>query len=228
VIFSDNNPFSRRSTSVPFTPANQDSFSGMFDGGYPLHTNSGQGANPDAGFYIVPSAANTAATSSPAFVGINNPDPTAALDVVGNAVVNGNSVVVGQEPLRTLRGRVNSGGGIQNGSGFTPLRVALGHYRITFNTAFSNSPTPVATAFNVGSRESMTVSQVSTKQFEVRSPKLQQCGCCRRHRLVLHRHRSAAVARRATENPEAQGTGWCAAPAANITLNPEGLRTGPP
>ena len=169
VIFSDNNPFSIRSTSAPFTPANQDSLSGIFDGGYALHTNSGQGANPDAGLYIVPSAANTAATSSPAFVGINNPAPTAALDVAGNAVVNGNSVVVGQETLRTLRGRVSTGGAVQNGSGFTSLRVGVGHYRITFNTAFSSVPTPVATAFDTSERQSMTVSQVSTTQFEVRS-----------------------------------------------------------
>jgi len=164
VIFSDNNPFDVRTAGAPFTPASENSFSGLFDGGYALRTNSGQGANPDAGLYIVPTPANTAAASNPAFVGINNPAPTAALDVVGNAVVDGNSVVVGEESLRTLRGNMSSAN-IQAGSGFSAAQIAGGTYVITFNTPFASTPTVVATARTGGQPRVMEVDQVSATQF---------------------------------------------------------------
>ena len=84
VLFSDGNPFSIRSaTALRAAPA-ANTFTGVFNGGYFLRTNDGQGTNPDAGLFLKPSAANTVSVSNTAFVGINTASPTAALDVVGN------------------------------------------------------------------------------------------------------------------------------------------------
>ena len=170
VIFSDNNPFDVRDELSRFQPARANSLSGVFDGGYALRTNSGQGANPDAGVYILPTPANTAAASSPAFVGINNPAPTAALDVVGDAVVDGNNVAVGQENLRILRGQVTSTGGIGQGSGFISSRtVDPGQYTVTYDTPFSGGATPVATAIESASGDAqvMTIVSNNANSFQV-------------------------------------------------------------
>jgi len=169
MMFSDSNPFDLRTAAAPFTNVTPDTFNGTFDRGYFFFTNDGQGANPDAGLFVVPTPANTATTSNPAFVGINQPSPTAALDVVGNAVVDGNSVAVGDEQLRILRGSISASGTIAAGSGFTSVRTNTGIYRITFDTAFTSRPSPVATAFQAGApAEIAMISQFSTTSFEVR------------------------------------------------------------
>lgn len=164
VMLSDSNPFNLRTAAAPFTNATPNTFNGTFDRGYFLFTNDGQGANPDAGLFVVPTPANTAATSNPAFVGINTRTPTAALDVAGDIKQGTNSqffATADEEKLRILRGTINSAGVIQSGTGFSAVRLGLGSYRITFNTAFSSNPSATVTVRAFGFvRANATTTQV--------------------------------------------------------------------
>jgi len=168
VMLSDNDPGHERRDSGAIQPATDNAFTGIFDGGYALHTNSGQGTNPTAGLYIVPN--NPPGDSSPAFVGINNPAPTAAIDVVGDAVVNGHSVVVGEERLRTVRGHVDMATDLPFGtpSGFTASDCGPQCTRIDFSTPFDAGlpPAVVATAENAVPHY-VTVNAVTDTSVEV-------------------------------------------------------------
>jgi hypothetical protein len=91
-------------------------------------------------------------------IGIGSGTPTVALDVAGtiNASVsiqtagtlyaNGRAAAVGEETIKIVRGTVSSTGGVQAGSGFSVSKNAspAGTYTITFNSAFSNTPTVTA------------------------------------------------------------------------------------
>lgn len=143
VMLSDSNPFDLRTTAAPFTNVTPDTFNGTFDRGYFLFTNDGQGANPDAGLFVVPTPANTATVSNPAFVGINTLTPAQALDVRGDIAQGENGqffATADEEKLRIVRGKVSSTGAIQAGTGFSVVRVSTGNYRITFTTPFSSIP----------------------------------------------------------------------------------------
>ena len=81
-------------------------------------------------------------------VGIGTTAPTAKLDVAGDIKSNGKSVPVAEENLRIVRGTVSSTGTVLKGSGFTATRTSLGYYKISFTTAFSDTPTITSTSIN--------------------------------------------------------------------------------
>ena len=84
VLLADGNPFSLRTAAARRTNTTANSFLGLFNGGYALRLNDGQGANSSAGVFIVPSAAHTASVSNPARVGINTQSAEASLHVLSN------------------------------------------------------------------------------------------------------------------------------------------------
>lgn len=49
------------------------------------------------------------------------------------------------ESLRVIRGNINSGGIIANGTGFSAVRNSAGNYTITYTTAFNAAPTVIVT-----------------------------------------------------------------------------------
>lgn len=84
-------------------------------------------------------------------VGIGTNDPGAKLDVRGDIRLGSNGeyfAMTAATRMHTVAGRVNSGGGVSQGSGFTPQRLSEGHYQIIFTPAFAAAPIVVACAFN--------------------------------------------------------------------------------
>ena len=80
-------------------------------------------------------------------VGIGTTAPSGKLDVHGEIRYGSNGQyrpIAGEEPLRTIRGRIGSAGNIGLGSGFTVLHTSTGRYAVTFATPFTG--TPVITA----------------------------------------------------------------------------------
>jgi hypothetical protein len=144
VMLSDSNPFDLRTAAAPFANATPDTFNGTFDRGYFLFTSDGQGANPDAGLFVVPTPPNTATVTNPAFVGINKLAPTKALDVVGDANVAGEITQAIANNGVVKASAVIQGGGAPSvarqfnnlpiGATITVIRLSTGSYEVDFGT----------------------------------------------------------------------------------------------
>lgn len=96
-------------------------------------------------------------------VGIGTAAPASKLEVRGDirfGPVGQYFANATEENLRTVRGTVGAGGTVFAGSGWTVSRPSTGRFDVTFNTAFSSTPTFVATAGNTG--RTCTVGNVTT------------------------------------------------------------------
>lgn len=146
VMLSDSNPFTIRTAAAPFTNTTRDTFNGSFDRGYFLFTNDGQGANPNAGLFVVPTPANTATVTNPAFVGVNTITPTQALDVTGNGRFSGD---------------VNAATGTYSGN----LTAASGTFTGNVAAASGNFTGNVAVASVTGNTANFTGNVVAAAVF---------------------------------------------------------------
>lgn len=72
------------------------------------------------------------------------------------------SVVDTNENVRTVRGTVDSAGGILAGSGFSAVRTGVGIYQITFSTAFTGTPSVTASCAPGTGCKGITVNGAST------------------------------------------------------------------
>ena len=97
-------------------------------------------------------------------VGIGTTAPLAKLDVRGSIALGDGTLraASGTEDLRLLRGTVDGGGGVVNGSGFTSNQPSVGRYNVVFATPFSSVPSITAIAFNSGSVLTVSISTVTT------------------------------------------------------------------
>jgi hypothetical protein len=103
-------------------------------------------------------------------VGIGTSMPGAALDVRGSLKLGTSGEFFGPggtENLRILRGRIASSGSLQEGTGFTPSRIGIGHYRITFTTAFVGIPTVTVTTVSGLAPQITTISAASSTTIDV-------------------------------------------------------------
>lgn len=105
-------------------------------------------------------------------VGIGTTAPAARLDVRGDVKLGSTGQYFapgGVENLRIIRGRISSVGVVQFGTDFTATRLGTGNYRITFASAFADTPTVTATAIDVSVPQVATVSANSTTSVEIRT-----------------------------------------------------------
>ena len=103
-------------------------------------------------------------------VGIGTTAPAAALDVRGDVKLGPSGqffAAGGADNLRILRGRGAANGTLEEGTGFTPSRIATGHYRITFTTAFVGTPAVTVTAVETAAPQIATLSGGSTLAIDV-------------------------------------------------------------
>jgi hypothetical protein len=106
-------------------------------------------------------------------VGIGTSSPLALLDVRGDIRLGPTGAlkaVSGDENLRIVRGTISSAGTVVAGSGFSLAHPGVGLYIITFNTAFSATPT-IATSGDLAPSSStltfVNVDLVSSTSAEV-------------------------------------------------------------
>lgn len=69
--------------------------------------------------------------------------------------------------VRMVRGEVAANGSVVSGDGFTAQRMAPGVYRVTFDSAFNEAPTVVATAKSSAWNTNVTVTSWSASEFWV-------------------------------------------------------------
>jgi hypothetical protein len=105
-------------------------------------------------------------------VGIGKADPSVALDVTGavNAsttiTAGGKSVPTSDENnLKIVRGTVNAGGTIIEGSGFTVTKTGTGSYDISFTTPFFTKPSTVASVSTDFGTTGSALTQASSTQL---------------------------------------------------------------
>lgn len=103
---------------------------------------------------------------------VNDRSGNAALtvDSVGDLRIGagtGNYVNGAEERIRLVRGAVFASGTVHSGSGFTTSKLGVGHYRITFNNAFSGTPTATCTAWSLAQDRYCTVG-ITNGYFEAR------------------------------------------------------------
>lgn len=96
-------------------------------------------------------------------VGIGTQTPAAKLDVRGDVRLGPTGQYYAPsagENLRIVRGSVNSGGTVIEGTGYTAVRTGTGRYTITFTTAFPTNDPPVVTLAGWGSIPSTTIASL--------------------------------------------------------------------
>lgn len=87
-------------------------------------------------------------------VGIGTANPADVLDVRGNVRLGTNGeyfATAGSENLRIVRGIVEPGGTIYNGTGFSVTNSAAGTYSITFSPPFADAPALIITPYTSSS-----------------------------------------------------------------------------
>lgn len=92
-------------------------------------------------------------------VGIGTQTPAAKLDVRGDIRLGPSGQYLAPaagENLRIVRGSVNSGGTVIEGTGYTATRTATGRYTLTFTTAYPTNDPPVVVLTGWGSVLSIT------------------------------------------------------------------------
>lgn len=95
-------------------------------------------------------------------LGLGTQTPAAKLDVRGSIRLGNSGEYFAPgvpENIRILRGYVNSGGVVLEGTGFTATRTATGRYTITFTTAFPANEPPTVSVTGVGS---VTTTSIAT------------------------------------------------------------------
>jgi len=100
------------------------------------------------------------------------PNQTVALTGTGGTTVTGTYPSFNVSTPRIIRGTSSGGFGptIINGSGFTVAHTSTGYYTVTFTTPFTNTPTAVASIFNLGGTAAqIEVTSTSTTTMVIRT-----------------------------------------------------------
>ncbi len=104
----------------------------------------------DTGNVALSTAAGTTLSATPSGnVGIGTATPAARLDVRGEVrygSVGQYRPIAGEEPLRMIRGKADSSGGLLVGLGWSAVRESTGTFRVTFATPFTGLPVVTASA----------------------------------------------------------------------------------
>jgi hypothetical protein len=105
-------------------------------------------------------------------VGLGTGSPDAKLQVVGDVKLGSAGQLFapgGEENLRVIRGNIIAAtGAISKGSGFASTNLTTGRYRISFDTAFADTPSAVVTVFDTAAPQIATISSISTTLLEVK------------------------------------------------------------
>jgi len=104
-------------------------------------------------------------------VGIGTNIPAEKLDVRGNVKLGGAGELFamgGVENLRTIVGRVSSGGAVMQGAGYTVGKGGDGEYTLNFNPPFASDPVVVATMY-AEDEHIVSVMSVTNASAHVRS-----------------------------------------------------------
>lgn len=104
-------------------------------------------------------------------VGIGTATPAARLDVRGEVRYGSAGQyrpIAGEEPLRTIRGKADSSGGLIVGLGWSAVRESTGTFKVTFATPFTGAPVVTASADASLGFVVATVSDVSSSSARIR------------------------------------------------------------
>ena len=127
-----------------------------------LHIEDGSDASPSEHGYLMlgPVDGHNLVLDDNEIMARNNGTPSPLLL---NADGGGVSVGGGTALKKVIAGRVDGGGGVHSGDGFTSQKTAKGTYEVTFDNAFASEPVVVATSSDFDDDKTISVGVTTAK-----------------------------------------------------------------